>query len=194
MSDLLSIIYSAVEILGGLALLILIISYVTYKIRTKSELKPFEKEIDKKNELKVIIKDEKRNKEIVKGALDKTKGKKKSESSPSRSSDKSSSSGNRSSSQARKSGQSSRSRHSSSAGRSGSSRSKKSSRSDRYPKIPKQQKPLPSRDKRIQILNKLHHTQDSGELLKIQKQKDAGNNNRKTNGNGFSKFYDEQDD
>ena len=193
MSDLLSIIYSAVEILGGLALIILIISYVSYKIRTKSDLKPFEKEVNKENELKVIIKDEKRNKEIVKGALDNTKDKKKSSSSSRSSKDKSSSTGSsstrHSSSSSRRSSSSSRSRSSSSSQKSGSSHSGR----EKYPKIPKPKKPLPSRDKRIQILNKLHHTQESGEILKIQKQKDEQNKNRKTNGNGFSKFYDEQD-
>ena len=186
MSDLLSIIYSAVEILGGLALIILIISYVTYKVRTKSDLKPFEKEVNKDNELKVIIKDEKRNKEIVKGALEKSETKKKSSSSSTHSSSKPKTS----------SASTSKSRHSSSSSRrSGQSKSydsRRKSRSERTPRIPKLQKQLPSRDKRIQILNKLHHTQESGDLLKIKK--GAGSSNRKTNGNGFSKFYDEQED
>ncbi len=186
MSDLLSIIYSAVEILGGLALIILIISYVSYKVRTKSELKPFEKEIDKKNELKVIIKDEKRNKEIVKGALEKTESKKKSTSSSTHSSSKHKTSSGSTS----KSRYSSSSSHRTSSSKSSSSRRK--SHAEKAPKIPKPKKQLPSRDKRIQVLNKLHHTQDSGDLLKMKKE--SQNPNKKTNGNGFSKFYDEQDD
>jgi hypothetical protein len=192
MSDLISIIYSAVEILGGLAIIVLVVSYVSYKLKTKSDLKPFEKEINKENELKVVIKDEKNQKDIVKGALGKTDSHKSHHSSgshkkPTKSDEKD---------RRRHSKESSHKSapHKSSSHTSKPSSSHRPSSSNRV-KVPKPKKSLPNRDKRIQILNKLHYTQGSDEIIRIQKEKDDKNGNpRKTNGNGFSKFYDENEE
>jgi hypothetical protein len=195
MSDLISIIYSAVEILGGLAIIVLVVSYVSYKLKTKSDLKPFEKEINKENELKVVIKDEKHKKDIVKGALEKTdSNKSKTTSSSQKKSTHSGEDRRRSStSSSHKSSSHRSSSHKSDSHSSKSSSSRRSS-SQRV-KVPKPKKPLPSRDKRIQILNKLHHTQGSDDIIRIKKEKDENKDNpRKTNGNGFSKFYDENEE
>ncbi len=194
MSDLITIIYRAVEILGGLAIIVIVVSYVTYKLKTKSELKPFEREIDKENELKVVIKDEKNKKDIVKGALEKTDSHKSKQSSGSKKSSRTSEKDHKRVNDKEKS--SHKSTTHSSRSHSTKSHSSNHSLSSSKIKISKPKRPLPSRDKRIQVLNKLHHTRGADEIVKIQKKKNdnKNENQRKTNGNGFSKFYDENEE
>ncbi len=146
--ELITLIYTAVEVLGGLAFVVLFLSYILHKIKTSNKPKVYETSVDKKNELKMIVKDDKHKKVIVKGALS-TKESKKSKTSVS-----SSSRSKPSSSSSRRSGDKEIKRHRSSSSSSKkkiSSRAKEIKRSNRAKK-------MPGRDTRIHILNKLSNT------------------------------------
>ncbi len=171
-SELMNLIYEAVEILGGFALVVLIVSYIAHKIKKSKEPKVYEAKVDKTNELKMVLKDEKKNKEIVKGALSTSK-KNTAKSGSSSSRHKTSSHHKPVKDKEIASPSKNRKKTTSSRKKSGYS----SHAQSKDFRVPQQKKKLPGRDTRIQILNKLSNTQP--EI----KQK------KKTN-DGFNKFYD----
>ncbi len=176
-SELMNLIYQAVEILGGIAVVVLAVSFIAHKIKKSKEPKVYEVEVDKKNELKMIVKDEKKNKDIVKGALSKSKQGK----SQSKATHSSSSSAKRKSQSGSKKISDKEIAHRGKSGKTKKSSYSKTSPSDKNIRIPKQKKKLPGRDTRIQILNKLSNTQPQIKQTK-------------ENPDGFqNKFYDIQD-
>ena len=170
-SELMRLIYLSVEVLGGIAIVILVVSYIAHKIKVSNEPKVYEAKIDKEKELKMILKDEKTNKEIVKGALSTKDNKKKKQTSVPRKQPTARTSH----------GKPSASHSSRSVSKKSSANNVKSSTST--PRIPKIKKKLPSRDTRIQILNSLSKTHS-----------DEKNKNKKEDNNSFKKFYDISDE
>ncbi len=174
-SELMTVIYEAVEILGGLAITVLIISFITHKIKKSKEPKVYETELDKEKELKMILKDEKRNKEIVKGALSTKSDKaKKKERRPVASVNKQRPSQHHKPRQDKEISAPKKRRSSSYSSKSGHYKDK-----NKEIRIPKSSKKLPGRDTRIQILNKLSNNQAPDKSEKEKEEK-----------NGRNKFYD----